>query len=122
MEEEGFEALPRGEALEDTVADGAGFGGAAVEEDGIDGGSIAEEVSEVAGDGGVARVRESHFAEARGVAEWRFTGTNEREEAVEEEGTDFGGADMGLEGRVEEGAAGEGDGDREGGVFVGGGR
>ena len=122
FEDVGVAVLPGADLVLDAGAEGFRVERAAVEEDGIDGREVAEEIGQIAGDGAVGGVGQAPFLE-RGVGLDRAgVGGALGVEAVEQDGGDFVAGDAGGEGAGEEAgaAAGEGNGEFLGGVAVGG--
>ena len=106
--------LPAGEVFDKALADGLRLREPAVEENEINRRAVAEEVGEVAGDGGIFRVGKSHFAQAGGGSQRAFTGADWWKESFQKQAVDLGGGDFGAERSREERGSGLGHGDGPG--------
>ena len=122
FEDVGVAALPSADLVLEAGAEGFRVERAAVEEDGIDGWEVAEEIGQISGDSAVGGVGEAPFLEGGIGLDGACVGGDFGVKAVEEDGGDFVAGDAGGEGAGEEtgAAAGEGNGEFLGGVAVGG--
>ena len=72
--------LPACEVFQNDLANCGRSGESAVEKQEIDGFSFTKEISQMAGDGGVLGIGESHFAEASCGFEWTLAGADRGKE------------------------------------------
>ena len=108
FEDVGVAVLPGADLVLEAAAEGCRVERAAVEEDGVGGREVAEEICQIAGDGAVGGVEQAPLLE-RGVGlDGAGVGGNLGVEAVEQDGGDFVAGDAGGEGAGEQAGAAAG--------------